>query len=78
MLGATKPFDSESGTNRGDYSIDVGRNTIHGSDTVENANTEIALWFNKNELISWDDHTHSWVYEGSPIKNNDNNIKKIE
>merc|ERR1719213_781458 len=45
MLGATKPFDSEPGTIRGDFSIDVGRNIIHGSDAVESAEHEIGLWF---------------------------------
>ena len=45
MLGATKPSDSEPGTIRGDLCIDVGRNICHGSDSVESANHEIALWF---------------------------------
>ena len=63
MLGATKPFDSEPGTIRGDYCIDVGRNVIHGSDAVESANAEIALWFKEDELVSWEDHSHAWVYE---------------
>ncbi|ORZ36673.1 nucleoside diphosphate kinase [Catenaria anguillulae PL171] len=45
MLGATNPFDSLPGTIRGDYAIDVGRNICHGSDSVESANKEIALWF---------------------------------
>ena len=34
MLGATKPFDSNPGTIRGDFAIDVGRNIVHGSDSV--------------------------------------------
>merc|ERR1712032_1301791 len=63
MLGATKPFDSEPGTIRGDFCIDVGRNICHGSDSVESANKEIALWFDKKELINWNDHGHDWVYE---------------
>ena len=63
MLGATKPFDSEPGTIRGDFCIDVGRNVIHGSDSVESANKEIALWFKPEELVSWENHSHSWVYE---------------
>ncbi len=45
MLGATKPSESEPGTIRGDFCIDVGRNIIHGSDSVESADKEIALWF---------------------------------
>jgi nucleoside-diphosphate kinase len=53
MLGATKPFDSEPGTIRGDFCIDVGRNIIHGSDSVDSANHEIALWFKAEELVQW-------------------------
>ena len=63
MLGATKPFDSEPGTIRGDFCIDVGRNVIHGSDSVESANKEIALWFAPEELVQWEDHSSAWVYE---------------
>ena len=43
MLGATKPADSAPGTIRGDFAIDVGRNICHGSDSVENAEREVAL-----------------------------------
>ena len=50
MLGETKPFDGLPGTIRGDYCIDVGRNIIHGSDAVESAKNEIALWFKPEEL----------------------------
>jgi nucleoside-diphosphate kinase len=35
----------------------------HGSDAVESANKEIALWFKDEELIKWDPITMSWVYE---------------
>jgi len=64
MLGATKPFDSEPGTIRGDFCIDVGRNICHGSDSVESANNEIKLWFpNDKELNAWEHHSHKWIYE---------------
>merc|ERR1712134_74574 len=63
MLGATKPFDSEPGTIRGDFCIDVGRNVIHGSDAVESAEKEIALWFKPEELCNWESHSTAWVYE---------------
>ena len=63
MLGATKPFDSQPGTIRGDFCIDVGRNIIHGSDSVESANKEIALWFKAEEISTWAHHSASWVYE---------------
>ena len=63
ILGATKPFDSNPGTLRGDKCIDVGRNVIHGSDSVDAANEEISLWFEPVELTQWSDHSQSWVYE---------------
>merc|ERR1712060_427610 len=63
MLGATRPFDSEPGTIRGDNCIDVGRNIIHGSDAVESANHEIALWFKHEEICSYQHHSHGWLYE---------------
>ena len=63
MLGATKPFESDPGTIRGDFCIDVGRNICHGSDAVESANAEIALWFTEAELCSWAHHSQAWVYE---------------
>lgn len=63
MLGATKPFDSNPGTIRGDFAIEVGRNICHGSDSVESANTEIGIWFKPEEVLAWKKCDHSWVYE---------------
>lgn len=45
LLGETNPLASLPGSIRGDFAIDVGRNICHGSDTPENAEKEIALWF---------------------------------
>ena len=63
MLGETNPTTSAPGTIRGDFSIQVGRNMCHGSDDIESANKEIALWFKDEELIKWDPVTMGWVYE---------------
>merc|ERR1712080_601374 len=63
LLGATNPKDSAPGTIRGDLCIDVGRNIIHGSDSVESAEKEIALWFSKAEITSWRPADTEWVYE---------------
>ncbi|KAG5185456.1 nucleoside diphosphate kinase B [Tribonema minus] len=62
MLGATKPSESALGTIRGDFCIDVGRNVCHGSDAVESAQKEIALWFPEG-LCEYEKPTVSWVYE---------------
>ncbi len=63
MIGVTNPLNSEPGTIRGDYGVDVGRNIIHGSDAVETAQREIALWFQPAELVSWNPTLTSWIYE---------------
>ena len=63
LLGATRPDDSAPGTIRGDYAIDVGRNIIHGSDSVESAQNEINLWFGTEKPLSYAHHSESWVYE---------------
>lgn len=63
MIGKTNPLDSEPGTIRGDFGIDIGRNIIHGSDAVETATREIALWFNDSELSTWSPTLTKWIYE---------------
>ena len=45
MMGATKPADSVPGTIRGDFANSIEQNLIHGSDSPENAETEIGIWF---------------------------------
>jgi len=63
MLGETDPLKSKPGSIRGDYSIQVGRNIIHGSDSNESAAKEIGLWFNEKELVDWQPILQSMVYE---------------
>ncbi|MFS8798538.1 nucleoside-diphosphate kinase [Synechococcus sp. R60.3] len=63
LIGKTNPLEAEPGTIRGDFGIDIGRNLIHGSDGVETAQREIALWFDESELVSWTPVTQSWIYE---------------
>ncbi|KAJ9096591.1 nucleoside diphosphate kinase [Naganishia cerealis] len=53
ILGATNPLQSAPGTIRGDFALAVGRNVCHGSDTVENAQKEINLWFGKEGVTKW-------------------------
>lgn len=45
IMGATKPADSTPGTIRGDYANTIEQNLIHGSDSPENAEQEISIWF---------------------------------
>ncbi|KAF5278078.1 hypothetical protein FQR65_LT03594 [Abscondita terminalis] len=69
LLGQTSTEECEPGTIRGDFSIQgnrnhpMGRNVIHGSDSVESAKREIDLWFTKDEVVDWRSAMHSWIYE---------------
>ncbi|XP_063550612.1 putative nucleoside diphosphate kinase [Gorilla gorilla gorilla] len=63
MLGETNPADSKPGTIRGDFCIQVGRNIIHGSDSVKSAEKEISLRFKPEELVDYKSCAHDWVYE---------------
>ncbi|KAI9664232.1 MAG: nucleoside diphosphate kinase [Alyxoria varia] len=63
LLGATNPLQSAPGTIRGDYGIDVGRNICHGSDAVDSAKKEIALWFKPEEIQGYNLNQFSWIYE---------------
>jgi nucleoside-diphosphate kinase len=63
-IGATKPVEAAAGTIRGDLGLEVGRNLVHGSDSVENAVNEINLFFSAGELIDWTRDTDRWIFEG--------------
>ncbi|MGB2924713.1 MAG: nucleoside-diphosphate kinase [Limnothrix sp.] len=63
LIGATNPLESEPGTIRGDFGVDIGRNLIHGSDAPETAASEIELWFAADELASWESTAKAWLYE---------------
>ena len=51
MMGATKPAESLPGTIRGDYAALMRENLVHGSDSVESAKRELALWFQESEFV---------------------------
>ncbi|XP_029996737.1 nucleoside diphosphate kinase A 2-like [Sphaeramia orbicularis] len=63
MLGETNPADSKPGSIRGDLCINIGRNIIHGSDTLENAKREVDLWFKAEEFVNWTPCYQPFLYE---------------
>ncbi|XP_018620233.1 nucleoside diphosphate kinase 3 isoform X3 [Scleropages formosus] len=63
MLGETNPADSLPGTIRGDFCVEVARNVVHGSDSVQSARKEISLWFRQHELVCWEDNSQRWIYD---------------
>ena len=52
-MGTTDPAKAEAGTIRGDFGLDIERNTIHGSDSVATAEEEIRLFFSEDEIFSY-------------------------
>jgi nucleoside-diphosphate kinase len=61
MMGKTNGAESPPGTIRGDYGISVQNNLIHGSDSADNAKTEIALWFKHEELVTYSPVDNAWI-----------------
>lgn len=51
MMGATSPLESLPGTVRGDFTLSKSENIIHGSDSIESAARELALFFNDDEFV---------------------------
>ncbi len=62
-VGATRSFEAEPGTIRGDLALEVGRNLVHASDAPETAREEIALWFGDHELVAYPRDTDAWIFE---------------
>jgi nucleoside-diphosphate kinase len=62
MMGKTNPSEALSGTIRGDYGISLGMNIIHGSDSPESAERELALWFPESEQVEYDRTINRWIY----------------
>jgi len=52
-MGATDPAKAEAGTIRGDFGLDIEHNSVHGSDAVETAETEIKLFFSPDGIFSY-------------------------
>lgn len=52
-MGATDPAQAESGTIRGDFGVDIGRNSVHSSDSVATAEMEIKLFFAEDEIYTY-------------------------
>lgn len=62
-MGSTNPVEAAPGTIRGDYGMEIGRNLVHGSDSAENGEKEVALFFDEQELVPWERDTERWIRE---------------
>lgn len=59
-MGATNPLEADPGTIRHDLALITSRNLTHASDSLESAEKEIALWFKRTELVSWNRDGELW------------------
>ena len=62
-MGVTNPASAAPGTIRGDLGVDIGRNLIHGSDSPESAVRELSLFFNTEEVLSYERSSDGWIVE---------------
>lgn len=62
-MGKTNPLAAETGSIRGDFGLETGRNLTHGSDSPASAKREIALFFGDMPPIAWRRDTDRWVFE---------------
>ena len=61
-VGATNPAQAAPGTIRGDFAVEIGRNLIHASDSPENGEKEVALFFQEHELVQFVRSADPWIY----------------
>ena len=64
LIGATNGAKAEAGTIRGDFGLSGGFNLVHGSDSPESAQRELALWFPEG-VIAYQPTIEQWVYDPS-------------
>jgi len=62
-MGSTNPLEASPGTVRHDFGLEIGLNLTHASDSPENGEKEVALWFNDSELIDWERDVDRWIFE---------------
>jgi nucleoside-diphosphate kinase len=62
-MGVTNPQKAAPGTIRGDYGLEIGRNLVHGSDSVESAEREVGLFFTPAEVLEVERSVDKWVFE---------------
>jgi nucleoside-diphosphate kinase len=62
-MGATRPTEAAPGSLRHDFALEVGRNLTHASDSVENGEAEVALWFKAADLVTWERAADRWIFE---------------
>ncbi len=63
LMGATFGYEAAPGTIRGDFGASKTYNLIHGSDSPETAEHELALYFTPKELLDYEPASHKWIFK---------------
>lgn len=61
LMGKTNPLEAAPGTIRGDFGVSVNHNIVHGSDSEESAQREVALFFDHREIVAWEPARQRWI-----------------
>lgn len=61
MIGKTDAVEASPGTIRSDYAVHTNLNLVHGSDSPENAEREISLWFAPEEIVAYERTISPWI-----------------
>jgi nucleoside-diphosphate kinase len=61
LAGATKVEQAQPGTIRGDFAAVTTKNIIHASDSIESAEREIGLFFERDQIKEWPDPSMDWI-----------------
>ena len=61
MNGATRPHEAAPGTIRGDFALETAQNLVHASDSPETSEAEVALWFDRSEVLDYTREIDRWV-----------------
>jgi len=67
LMGKTFGFEAAPGTIRGDFGASKSYNLVHGSDSRESAESEIALYFSKGELLDYAPVGSEWVFVANDV-----------
>ena len=62
-MGKTRGTEADPGSVRHDFALQTRYNITHASDSPENAEAEIALWFKTDEIVAWKRDLEDWIWE---------------
>jgi len=61
LMGVTNPQDATPGTIRGDFGLNLTKNLVHGSDSLDSAEREVSLFFESDELFDYEPTMREWM-----------------